>query len=507
MLISNANTKIVTIDSTTSGSFSNTMTISNLVLSAPGASVNTLRLLNAGTAKPLRVLDSFAIGSGGAVVITGSTLQVDGMLGGSFVVNGTVMVGGGNIIVTNTSFYVGSSGRGSMTTSNGTSVLAGYGAVGAANLTSGSQGTLTIAGGTQAQTSALDVGLLAGDTGTVWVTTGQLLITNDFLTVGSFGIGQMAISNGTVRAHYEVVGNISDAQGTVTVAGGTNIVDADFTVSGGGTGTVWITGGKLFATNGTTMIGGGASGTMTVSNGLLLLQQMGLGGFSGSVGTLTIVGGTTTVISNLVLGDCLAGSTGMISLMGGTLYVTNAAHNAFLDVRSGTVSIGNGILMVDRLVMTNSCGLFVRNGGTFSAGSLLLDPALSATGDGLPNGWKQQYGLDPLSSSGRNGPNDDPDGDGVSNVQEFTAGTDPTNSASYFHVVSVTSTGGNVFLTWMCGARRTNVLQAVSPLTATYTNISPNIVLTGSGLVTTNFLDIGGTTNSAARFYRVRLVP
>ena len=37
--------------------------------------------------------------------------------------------------------------------------------------------------------------------------------------------------------------------------------------------------------------------------------------------------------------------------------------------------------------------------------------------------------------------------------------------------------------------------------------VSPNIILTGSGTVTTNYLDVGALTNSSSRFYRIRLVP
>jgi len=42
--------------------------------------------------------------------------------------------------------------------------------------------------------------------------------------------------------------------------------------------------------------------------------------------------------------------------------------------------------------------------------------------DGLPDGWEYQYGLDPLDAStlGNNGAAGDPDGDGLSNLQEYT---------------------------------------------------------------------------------------
>lgn len=42
--------------------------------------------------------------------------------------------------------------------------------------------------------------------------------------------------------------------------------------------------------------------------------------------------------------------------------------------------------------------------------------------DGLPDGWEWQYGLDPLSSVGDDGPTGDPDMDGLSNLNEYLYG-------------------------------------------------------------------------------------
>ncbi|MEM2778880.1 MAG: Amuc_1099 family pilus-like system protein, partial [Candidatus Jordarchaeales archaeon] len=46
--------------------------------------------------------------------------------------------------------------------------------------------------------------------------------------------------------------------------------------------------------------------------------------------------------------------------------------------------------------------------------------------DGMPDGWEVQYGLDPLSDDA----GQDKDGDGFTNLEEYRAGTDPTNSSS-----------------------------------------------------------------------------
>ncbi|MCH7224752.1 alpha-amylase family glycosyl hydrolase [Haloferula sp. A504] len=65
------------------------------------------------------------------------------------------------------------------------------------------------------------------------------------------------------------------------------------------------------------------------------------------------------------------------------------------------------------------------------------DPLNSDTdGDGLPDGWERRFGLNPLDNGidafdgttpdPDNGGGGDPDGDGLTNLQELAAGTDPT---------------------------------------------------------------------------------
>jgi hypothetical protein len=269
------------------------------------------------------------------------------------------------------------------------------------------------------------------------------------------------------------------------------------------TGAVWLTGGQIIATNSSTDV----IGQLTVSNGTLQAMSLTLGAYSGSSGLLSVAGGAAVIQSNVVVGDCATNLTGQITISGGALYVTNATHTGYLDLRNGTLTVtGNGLLQVDTLVMTNTCGRLVPNGGTLIVGNLVLDSNLSAVGDGIPNGWKEQYGLNPLDSTlaGK-----DLDGSGFTVLQDYLAGVDPTNPAAAFRISSVVQTGNNLLVTWMMGSGRTNALQATTGSVGGYStnNFTDIFTVTNTIGTTTNYLDTGAATNVPARYYRVRLVP
>jgi PKD repeat protein len=108
--------------------------------------------------------------------------------------------------------------------------------------------------------------------------------------------------------------------------------------------------------------------------------------------------------------------------------------------------------------------------------------------------------------------NADPDGDGCNNLCEFLSGTDPTNSASFFHIIAVTPQSADILVTWATAGGRTNVVQVSDgdvdgSYTTNFIDLSPFIVIPGSGDAITNYLDSDGATNGPGRYYRVRLVP
>jgi hypothetical protein len=145
----------------------------------------------------------------------------------------------------------------------------------------------------------------------------------------------------------------------------------------------------------------------------------------------------------------------------------------------------------------------------------------SYSGDGIPDSWAVHYGLNPLDSSVASA---NADGTGFSNLQQYLAGFNPTNSAAFLHVISIAKTnasdvkvtylGANGDNTWSPGiTSRTNVLEFTTGTgNGSYTNNftstgQTNILSSGTGLGTfTNMIDAGGATNIPSRYYRVRVL-
>jgi len=97
---------------------------------------------------------------------------------------------------------------------------------------------------------------------------------------------------------------------------------------------------------------------------------------------------------------------GNLQVNGGSLIVTNATHDATLNM-GGTFTLNGGTLQVDKLVMTNSCISFIHDGGTVIAGSVVLDP-------------------------------------------------------NAFRITSITQQGNDLNITWLMGPGQTNTLQVIN---------------------------------------------
>lgn len=89
----------------------------------------------------------------------------------------------------------------------------------------------------------------------------------------------------------------------------------------------------------------------------------------------------------------------------------------------------------------------------------------------------------------------DNDGNNLYDLADYAIGP--------YRLLSATKEGNNVRVAWLTAGGRTNRVQAAGGVSGAYSDVSTPIRIPGVGLVTTNFLEIGGATN-AARFYRLR---
>jgi len=190
---------------------------------------------------------------------------------------------------------------------------------------------------------------------------------------------------------------------------------------------------------------------------------------------------------------------GTNSLGESLLFPTNSL-SVFVPLYPGSNSAITYFFVVQAV---DGCGNTDNNVNEFTI-QPLLDPNNDQDGDGMSNGFEQQYGLNPFDVADAAV---DSDGDGLSNLQESLIGTDPMNKASPFHIIAIGREGDDLRITWADAAGRTDVVEAASDPTGSFTGISSNIIISGGGVGETNYLDTGAVTNSLLRFYRIRLVP
>lgn len=362
------------------------------------------------------------------------------------------------------------------------------------NATHGWSGTLT----TETTGPPCSVTALSGNPTVVVSNSGRLNLFLNDVSMLSTGTIEM-IGGGLLGAASINAGNGVWLDGPIFVASNALLRATNSTSRIGNTRTAIVTSvGSLVFSN---LVIGNSSGRLTLSNGVATTDSISVAPVTSGAGTLSIDGGALACRRELVLGRFGCDSMASLQLSAGTLSVTNDTQTAVLDIRSGSLVMTGGTLIVDRLVLTNSCGAFLRSGGQLILKSApLLAPDSDADGDGLPNSWEQTYGLDPLASDGDNGANGDPDSDGQLNSQEYLAGTNPSAD-----IKSITKEGDNIRIIWSAFAGKSNALQSAG--NGSYSNdFSDTFSVAPMSTSFTNYVDTGAASVTG-RYYRIRLAP
>ena len=328
------------------------------------------------------------------------------------------------------------------------------------------------------------------------------------LNGGILSVTTTLTNSGTVEVDNSSTVELSSNY--VQTAGNTMLEGGNLTLLNGGS--VFIQAGNLsgsgyvgaIVTNSGTIAPGFPTGTLTFTSNLILnassILSFELGGYA-QASQYDFV-----VVSNAVrfggaLAVSFANNYNFISTMtNGSTFTLLAASppisGAFTNVSSGGV-----------MATTDGFARFVV---TYSGANLVLSsPSIrDDDADGIPNWWTKRYFGHLTGQAGdRSLASDDADGDGLSNLQEYLAGTDPNDSGSAFRITSIVRTANNVRVTWMMGPGKTNALQATSGGGYSTNGFTDIFIITNTVGTVTNYLDVGAATNFPARYYRVRLVP
>jgi hypothetical protein len=122
---------------------------------------------------------------------------------------------------------------------------------------------------------------------------------------------------------------------------------------------------------------------------------------------------------------------------------------------------------------------------------------LDSEGDRLPDWWELEF-----FGNLTQGPDDDPDGDGFTNWQEYVADTDPTDPNSCLRISGLQAGAGGIEIHWQGGIAATQYLQRADALAAgSWINILTNVPPTPIWNV---YTDSPGA--NVMRYYRLQVV-
>lgn len=203
----------------------------------------------------------------------------------------------------------------------------------------------------------------------------------------------------------------------------------------------------------------------------------------------------------------------------GTTPNPGGAHNItappqFLDLAGGNYRLGYGSPCIDAgtnlaMGVTNDLdGASRPVDGDFTGpaeadmGAYEYNPQTYDTdGDQMTDGWERQYGLSPTNGADAAAHSD---GDGVVNLQEFVADTDPTNAASCFLITSLAVLSSNTLSFASSSNRSYLLLFRTNLLEGDWTVVPGQAWVSGKGgpdsIADTN-------TASAQRFYKLSVRP
>jgi subtilisin family serine protease len=147
-------------------------------------------------------------------------------------------------------------------------------------------------------------------------------------------------------------------------------------------------------------------------------------------------------------------------------------------------------------VLTNADVVPGLQGLVHTGGRLNLQRIVDTDGNGLPDWWELEY-FGHLTGTD---PNADPDHDGMSNLAEWIAGTNPTNAASCLRASMVSANSNGAVVSWSSVAGKTYWLERSTNLQSGFNAV---VVTNITATAPTNTQTDAAILPGNVRFYRV----
>jgi hypothetical protein len=228
--------------------------------------------------------------------------------------------------------------------------------------------------------------------------------------------------------------------------------------------------------------------------------------FVGGTNNYSITDATTNRNSGLAYTD--AGLNLTLTLTSSSTYTLSAGSSNI----TGTLATAGGA--ISRLVVENKnagtnnernlyIGAMTHTRQVSESGTVTTDAAVLTLGsmtDGLADSWWAAYGITGANRVAAK----DADGDGFSNAQEFSLGTDPMDPASSFRTGAMSRDGNLVTISWSSVSGKTYQLQKRASLTSgNWSDVGDPV--TASGPSTSTTVDVSDAPNAC--FLRVKHGP
>jgi hypothetical protein len=127
--------------------------------------------------------------------------------------------------------------------------------------------------------------------------------------------------------------------------------------------------------------------------------------------------------------------------------------------------------------------------------AIMTPPPGDADWDGILDSWETNY----FPSISACDPNADVDGDGLNNMQEYIAGTVPTNASSLFKISDAVARGSTGYIYWPSVSGRNYAVYRSTNITKAWDTLPVTNNIAGDG-TTKSYVD---STNANAAYYRL----